>query len=108
MPTLETILLVDDRPRETEMELHAMEGGNEAVALRDGAEMLGHVFRCGSSAGRARNQPVGISVDLKMSGSDGLKASRQMECVPALRQTSACRAVLNEPSLAGSCRQGKA
>ena len=107
MPTLQRILLVDDGPRDTEMALHALGGCNEAVPLHDGAEMPGFVFRCGSFAGRAGNQPVGIWLGLKMPRIEGLGAARQMKWAPALRQTGACRAVLNELPPGSERWQGK-
>ena len=66
MPTPESILLVDDTPRDTEMALHPLRRSNlapKALALCDDAETPGYKFRCSSFAGSTRNPPVGISLD---------------------------------------------
>ncbi len=85
---LKRILLVDDSPRDTELEIDALAQNNlanEVVALRDGAEALDYLFRRGAFADRPAGHPAVVLLDLKMPKVDGIEVLRQIKSDPQLK-----------------------
>jgi CheY-like chemotaxis protein len=85
---LKPVLLVDDSPRDIEMELDAFaqQGlANEVVVARDGAEALDYLYRRGPFADRADEQPAVVLLDVKMPRVDGLEVLRQIKSDPQLK-----------------------
>jgi len=85
---LKRILLVDDSPRDTEMELNALAQynlANEVVTLRDGVEALDYLYRRGPFADRVAGHPAVVLLDLKMPRVDGLEVLRQIKSDPQLK-----------------------
>lgn len=86
--SLKRILLVDDSPRDTEMELDALAQhnlANEVVALRDGAEALDYLYRRGQFATRPPGNPAVVLLDLKMPKVSGIEVLRQVKGDPQLK-----------------------
>jgi CheY-like chemotaxis protein len=85
---LKPVLLVDDSPRDIEMELDAFAQQNlvsEVVVARDGAEALDYLYRRGPFADRADEQPAVVLLDVKMPRVDGLEVLRQIKSDPQLK-----------------------
>src|SRR6266481_5052326 len=82
------ILLAEDNPNDVELTLAALGQNNlanEVVVVRDGAEALDYLFRRGSFANRANENPAVILLDLKMPKVDGLEVLRQLKSKEELR-----------------------
>ncbi len=85
---VKSILLVDDSPRDTELEIDALAQhnlANEVVAVRDGAEALDYLFRRGPFANRPAGNPAVVLLDLKMPKVDGIEVLRQIKSDPQLK-----------------------
>ncbi|MEI6033471.1 MAG: response regulator [Verrucomicrobiae bacterium] len=86
---LKRILLVDDKPRDTEMALEALAQSNlanEVIAVRDGVEALDYLYRRGPFANRAPGGlPAVVLLDLKMPKVDGIEVLRQIKGDPQLK-----------------------
>ncbi len=88
MKNTQTVLFVDDSPRDTELALSAFEEyrlGNEIVVARDGEEALDYLFRRGPFENRGPGQPILILLDLKMPKVDGFQVLREIKGDAALR-----------------------
>ena len=97
MSSLNRILLVEDNARDVELSLAALAEchlANEVTVMRDGAEALDYLFRCGKFADRPTENPAVILLDLKMPKVDGLevlariKQSPDLQMIPIVMLTS--------------------
>lgn len=82
------ILLVEDNPTDAEMAMRALKRGqvaNEVIWVKDGEQALDYLFRRGEHAGRSRNDPKLVMLDLKMPKVDGLEVLRQIKANEATR-----------------------
>ena len=89
MPTpIKRILLVEDSKHDAELTMVALEEchlANHVDVATDGAEALDYLYRRGTFAGRATEQPVVVLLDLKMPRVDGLEVLKQMKSDPSLK-----------------------
>jgi CheY-like chemotaxis protein len=97
MEKLGYILLADDSENDVELALRALSGyklANEIVILRDGAEVLDHLFRRGAYSQRDEVDPVLILLDINMPKVNGVevlakvKADPRLSFVPVVMLTS--------------------
>ena len=97
MPTLKSILLVDDDLNDIELAVEALKRNNvtnHIVTSRHGGEALDYLFRRGTFADREEEDPIFILLDLKMPKVDGLEVLRQikgderMKLIPVVMLTS--------------------
>jgi two-component system, response regulator len=82
------ILLVEDNPDDEALTLRAFAKNNISngiVVVRDGAEALDWLFRCGQHANRGTLDPQVVLLDLKLPKIDGLEVLRQMRGDPRTR-----------------------
>ena len=82
------ILLVEDNPDDIEMALNALEQhhiANRILVVRDGAAALDYMFSRGAYAGRDKQAPRVILLDLKLPLVDGLEVLRQLKEDPRTR-----------------------
>jgi len=93
-----TILVVEDNPRDEALTLRALKKNNVAndvVVARDGVEALDYLFGTGSYAGRDVSEiPEIVLLDLKLPKMDGLqvlaklRADRRTRFIPVVVFTS--------------------
>jgi CheY-like chemotaxis protein len=97
MSNLGRILLVEDDPKDVELTLTALEEyklANEVVVARDGEEALDYLYRRGTFATRATDNPAVLLLDLKLPKVDGLevlqqiKADAKLKLIPVVVLTS--------------------
>jgi CheY-like chemotaxis protein len=97
MTEFKRILLAEDNPKDVELTLAALDEhnlANEVVVVSDGAEALNYLYCRGKYAGRGRNYPVVVLLDLKMPKVDGLevlltlKSDEHMKTIPVVMLTS--------------------
>jgi len=82
------ILLVEDSDTDLELALRALtkaKVANRIEVARDGAEALDFLFSEGAFAGRARDNPRLVMLDLKLPKVDGLDVLRAIKGNPATR-----------------------
>jgi CheY-like chemotaxis protein len=87
MDKLGYILLADDSENDVELALRALSGyklANEIVILRDGAEVLDHLFRQGAFSERDEVDPVLILLDINMPKINGLEVLAKVKADPRL------------------------
>src|SRR5260370_24444946 len=88
MTSVREILLVEDSERDAELTLEALQENklaNEVVHARDGAEALDYLYQKGRFAGRARELPLFVLLDLKLPKVDGLEVLRRIKSDPELK-----------------------
>jgi CheY-like chemotaxis protein len=88
MTRFKRILLVEDSPRDAEMTIEALGEyhlANAVVHCRDGLEALDYLFGRGAHAGRDRESPAVVLLDLKMPKVGGLEVLQQMKAHPLLK-----------------------
>ena len=87
-PTLKTILLVEDDPRDEELTLTALEAynlANKVVVVRDGEQALDYLYRRGEFASRVGGDPIVVLLDLKMPKIDGLEVLKVLKADAGLK-----------------------
>lgn len=87
MAELKKILLVDDNPEDTELTTIALTGKNLAgrlVIANDGVEALEYLRYKGKWAGRKKENPAFILLDIKMPRMNGLELLEIIRQDPAL------------------------
>jgi CheY-like chemotaxis protein len=84
---IQPILLAEDNANDVELTLAALRGhvANPIAVVRDGAEALDFLYQRGAHAGRAKEPPCVILLDLKMPKVDGLEVLRTVKGDPPLR-----------------------
>lgn len=88
MTQFKRILLAEDDENDADLTMTALAEHNLANGVdlvRDGNEALDYLFRRGSFAERAAENPVLVLLDIKMPKIDGLEVLRQLRDSPALR-----------------------
>jgi CheY-like chemotaxis protein len=88
MSILGRILIVEDDPKDVELTLTALEEynlANEVVVAPDGAEALDYLYCRGNFAGRSRENPAVLLLDLKLPKVDGLEVLQQIKSDDKLR-----------------------
>ncbi len=88
MTPLRPILLVEDSERDAELTLEALAENhlaNEVIHALDGAQALDFLYQKGSFAGRARELPLFVLLDLKLPKVDGLEVLRRIKSDPELK-----------------------
>jgi CheY-like chemotaxis protein len=97
MKNLKRILLVEDDPKDLELNLAALSEhnlANEVAVARDGVEALDYLYRRGAFARHPPGNPVVILLDLKMPRMDGvqflgqIKKDEQLCLIPVVVLTS--------------------
>lgn len=98
MKCLGKILLVEDDPGDVEMILEVLkveaEIANEVVVARDGCEALDYLKREGAYAGRSKEHPIVVLLDIKLPKLDGIqvlqeiKRTEELKAVPVVMLTS--------------------
>jgi CheY-like chemotaxis protein len=97
MNKLGYIVLADDSENDVELTLRALSDyklANEIVILRDGAEVLDHLFRRGAFRQRDEVDPILILLDINMPKVNGLevlsqvKADQRLNFIPVVMLTS--------------------
>ena len=88
MIALKRILLVEDKAKDIELTLGALEEhrlANEVVVARDGVEALDYLYARGKFAGRSGGDPAVVLLDIKMPRMDGLEVLRRVRADPQLK-----------------------
>jgi CheY-like chemotaxis protein len=84
---LDSILLVEDDPRDVELTLAALAEShltNGIAVVRDGEEALDYLYRRGAYASREKGNPAVVLLDLKLPKIDGLEVLKQVKSDPNL------------------------
>lgn len=88
MSMFKRILLVEDSPRDAEMTIEALSDhhlANDVILVKDGAEALDYFYGRGNFAGRPKEPPIVVLLDLKMPKIGGMEVLQRMKDDPALR-----------------------
>lgn len=97
MINMNSILLVEDDPRDAELTLAALEEhhlANKVVIVSDGAEALDYLYRRGKYTARTSGDPIVVLLDNKMPKVSGLevlkimKADLHLKMIPVVALTS--------------------
>jgi len=89
MIALKRILLVEDKAKDVELTLGALEENrlaNEVAVARDGVEALDYLHACGKFAERRDGDPAVVLLDIKMPRMGGLEVLRRVKADPRLKR----------------------
>jgi CheY-like chemotaxis protein len=89
MIALKRILLVEDKAKDVELALGALEEhhlANEVAVVRDGVEALDYLQARGKFAGRSGGDPAVVLLDIKMPRMGGLEVLRRVRADPRLKK----------------------
>jgi two-component system response regulator len=85
---VETLLMVDDDPRDTALMARALKKAGislEVVTVADGFEALDYLLARGAWGARAQSAPRAVILDLNLPGKHGLDVLREIRATPETR-----------------------
>lgn len=97
MIDLKTILIVEDNPQDVELTIEALSEhnlANNVVSVGDGVEAIEYLRFQGKYAGRVKENPAVILLDIKMPKMDGIevlatiKSDNKLKMIPVVMLTS--------------------
>jgi CheY-like chemotaxis protein len=89
MITLKRILLVEDKAKDVELTLEALDEhrlANKVAVVRDGVEALDYLHARSPFAGRSDGDPAVVLLDIKMPRMGGLEVLRRVRADPQLKK----------------------
>jgi CheY-like chemotaxis protein len=109
--TLKRILLVEDKAKDIELALEALQEhrlANEIIVVRDGVEALDYLYARGKFEGRSDGSPAVVLLDIKMPRMSGLEVLRRVKADPELKKVPIVMLTSSreEPDLAAAYELG--